>query len=57
MELLISEVQKRSVLWDKWNKKYRDRMVCDREWDAIAKKTKMDSKYLIIILIISYSKQ
>jgi hypothetical protein len=44
MELLISEVQKRSVLWNKWHKKYRDRIVSDKEWNAVAEKTKMDSK-------------
>ncbi|KAL4121420.1 hypothetical protein QTP88_013937 [Uroleucon formosanum] len=44
MELLISEIQKRNVLWNKWNKKYRDRLISDREWDEVAKNTKMDTK-------------
>jgi len=44
MELLISEIQKRNVLWNKWNKKYRDRLISDREWDEVVKNTKMDSK-------------
>ncbi|XP_022162527.1 uncharacterized protein LOC111028264 [Myzus persicae] len=44
MELLISEIQKRNVLWNKWNKKYRDRLISDREWDEVAKNTKMDKE-------------
>lgn len=40
MELLISEVQKRPVLWNKSHKKYRDRIHSE-------KKTKMNSKYII----------
>jgi hypothetical protein len=27
MELIISEVQKRNILWNKLNKNYRDRLV------------------------------
>lgn len=38
MELLISEVQKRKVLWNKWDEKYRDRIIADKEWDEVAKK-------------------
>lgn len=47
MELLISEVQKRIVLWNKWDKKYRDRIIADKEWDEVAKMTKMKSTYCI----------
>ncbi|CAI6374688.1 unnamed protein product [Macrosiphum euphorbiae] len=43
-ELLISEVQKRSALWDKRNKKHRDRVVCDKEWSIVAKKTNLDKE-------------
>lgn len=51
MELLISEVQKKSVLWNKFDKKYRDRIIVDKEWNIVAKRTNMDSKYIIILII------
>ncbi|KAL4149658.1 hypothetical protein QTP88_003550 [Uroleucon formosanum] len=44
MELLISEVQKRPVLWNKSHKKYRDRIHNEKEWNAVAIKTKMNKK-------------
>lgn len=47
MELLISEVQKRPILWNKFHKKYRDRIHNEKEWNAVAIKTKMNSKYII----------
>lgn len=47
-ELLISEVQKRRVLWNKFDKKYKDRIVSDKEWNIVAKKTNLDSKFKII---------
>lgn len=49
MELLISEVQKKSVLWNKFDKKYRDRIIADKEWNIVAKITNMDSKYINFI--------
>lgn len=51
-ELLISEVQKRSVLWNKFDKKYKDRLVCDKEWSTLAKKLNMDSEYKKIIHLL-----
>jgi hypothetical protein len=48
-ELLISEVQKRSALWNKLNNKYRDRLFCDKKWNIVAKKTNLDSKRKKII--------
>jgi len=58
-ELLISEVQKRSALWNKRNKKYRDRLFCDKEWSIVAKKTNLDSeckinKYILQIEYLKY---
>lgn len=44
-KLLISEVQKRSMLWNNFDKKYKDRIVCDKEWIILAKKINLDSKY------------
>jgi hypothetical protein len=44
MELLISEVQKRNVIWNKFNKKYRDRLVSEKEWEAVARTVHMNSK-------------
>lgn len=46
MELLIYEVQKHSVLWNKWDKKYHDRYTTEKAWNDIAIKLKLDSKYL-----------
>jgi len=51
-ELLISEVQKRSVLWNKFDKKYKDRLVCDKEWTILAKKMNLDSECKKIINIL-----
>ncbi|KAL4153197.1 hypothetical protein QTP88_001030 [Uroleucon formosanum] len=36
-----AQVQKRKVLWNKWDKKYKDRVVSDKAWDEVAKITKM----------------
>lgn len=44
MELIISEVQKRNVLWNKFNTKYRDRLVSEKEWEAVARIANMNSK-------------
>lgn len=44
MDLLISEVQKRAVLWNKWDPKFKDQVVVDREWDSVAKELGMSSK-------------
>jgi hypothetical protein len=46
MELLISEIQKHSVLWNKWDNEYRDRYTTEKSWNDIAKKLKLDSKYV-----------
>lgn len=43
-DLLISEVQKRSALWNKFDKKYKDRLVCDKEWTIVAKNIDLDSE-------------
>lgn len=37
MESLISEVQKRRILWDKFHKQFKDRIKVDREWEAVGK--------------------
>ncbi|KAL4104610.1 hypothetical protein QTP88_019904 [Uroleucon formosanum] len=50
-KLLISEVQKHSVLWNKWDKKYRDRYTTEKAWNDIAIKLKLDSKNLFRILV------
>ncbi|KAL4135497.1 hypothetical protein QTP88_007103 [Uroleucon formosanum] len=44
MELLISEVQKHSFLWNKWDKKYRDRYTTEKAWNDIAIKLKLDKE-------------
>lgn len=52
-ELLISEVQKRSMLWNKFDKKYKDRVACDKEWSILAKKiNKYIVKYKLLFIII-----
>lgn len=51
MELLISEVQKRPVFWNKFHAKYRDRIHNEKEWNAVAIKTKMNSKYIIFLML------
>ncbi|KAJ8928776.1 hypothetical protein NQ314_018634 [Rhamnusium bicolor] len=43
-ELLISEVQKRPILWNKWTSCYKNRLLVDKEWDAIATKLNENSK-------------
>lgn len=45
MDLLISEVQRRAVLWNKWDPKFKDRVVVDRKWDSVAKKLGISSKF------------
>jgi hypothetical protein len=45
MELLIAEVQTRKVLWNKRDKKYKDRVISDKEWDEVVKITKMKSTF------------
>lgn len=40
---LISQVQKRNALWNKWSEKYR--LTSDSEWDGVAQDTNMDGKY------------
>lgn len=35
MDLLISKVQKRTVLWNKRDSKFDDRVVVDREWVSV----------------------
>lgn len=32
MEVLIAEIQKRNVLWNKRNSRYKDRLVVDKEY-------------------------
>jgi len=44
MELLISEIHKRNVLWNKFHKKYRDRLASEKEWEAVARTVHMNSK-------------
>lgn len=44
MDQLISEVQKRTVLWNKWDPKFKDRAVVDKEWDCVSKELGISSK-------------
>lgn len=37
MKFSISEVQKMSVLWYKFNRKYKDRLVSEKEWEVVAR--------------------
>lgn len=41
MELLIFEVQKHYVLWNKWNKIYRDRYTTEKNVDCRSQEIKM----------------
>lgn len=52
MDLLISEVQKRSVLWNKWDPKFKDRVAVDRGWESVSKEVGMSSKFSYIIFYI-----
>lgn len=44
MEVLISEIEKRDVLWNKRNPRYKDRHVVHKEWNVVAKNTGFTSK-------------
>lgn len=44
IELIVSEIQKKCVLWTKFDTRYRDRIIADKEWNIVAKRTNMDSK-------------
>ncbi|XP_072388793.1 uncharacterized protein [Diabrotica undecimpunctata] len=39
MELLISEIKKRNMLWNQRNIRYKDRIYADKEWGYIAEST------------------
>nr|CAI5856881.1 unnamed protein product [Callosobruchus analis] len=39
MEALISEAQRRNILWNKKNPRYKDRLFVDKEWNAVAHST------------------
>ncbi|KAL1493833.1 hypothetical protein ABEB36_009519 [Hypothenemus hampei] len=43
MEILISEVQTRNLLWNKRNPRYKDRLTVDKEWDNVSERTGMTS--------------
>lgn len=49
MDLLISEVPRRAVLWNKWDSKFKDRVVVDREWESVAKEVGISSKFSFVI--------
>jgi len=49
-ELLISEVQKHNVLWNKKHKKYKDRLVGAKAWAEVSKATGITGKYSFIKL-------
>jgi hypothetical protein len=55
MDVLISEVQKRSVLWNKWEPKFKDRVVADRHWDSVSKELGMSSKFKSLKLYTEYT--
>jgi len=38
-EMLISEIQKHTVLWNKKNKKYRDRLITGKAWAEVSEVT------------------
>lgn len=50
IELLISEIHKRDVLWNKRNKKFKDRHVTSKAWSEVSKKVGMTGKQIIIII-------
>lgn len=45
MELLISKVQKHSVVCNKCDRKYRDQCTTEKTWTDVAKKLKLNGKY------------
>lgn len=42
-QLLISEVQKRPVLWNRWDENYKNRVLVDKEWENVAVVLKKDT--------------
>ena len=51
VELLISEVQKRPILWNKWAENYKNRLLADREWEKVAVALRKDSKLFEFIYL------
>lgn len=49
-ELLISEIQKHNVLWNKSHKKYKDRLIGAKAWAEVSKVTGITGKYNITIV-------
>jgi len=54
MDLHISEVQKRIVLWNKWDPKFKDRVEVDREWECVSKEVGISSKFSLVKLYTEY---
>uniref|UniRef100_T1IC66 MADF domain-containing protein n=1 Tax=Rhodnius prolixus TaxID=13249 RepID=T1IC66_RHOPR len=43
MDVFISEIQKRNVLWNKLNPLYNHRLAVDKEWESVAECTSFSS--------------
>lgn len=44
MDMLISEVRKRELLWNRKNNDHRDRSLVDKEWEYVGEKVGISSK-------------
>lgn len=44
MDMLISEVRKRELLWNRKNRDHRDRALVDKEWEDVGEKVGVPSK-------------
>lgn len=58
VEILISEVQKKPILYNMKDKNHRNRLLVDKAWEIVASKVEMPSKLLYYIIFqILYIKQ
>jgi hypothetical protein len=46
VELLISEVQKKTILYNMKDTNYRNRLLVDKTWESVSTKVEMPSKWL-----------
>lgn len=69
IELLITQVQERPILWNKFNFNYKNRILVNKEWIKVAKaanfrflvadskddETRQTSSYLYIFVVLAYA--
>jgi len=51
VEILISEVQKKPILYNMKDKNHRNRLLVDKAWEIVASKVEMPSKLLYYIIL------